>query len=189
MGCHWSKEGGDSKEVKPRSVQPKAPILLFYLPSNVRDTLTKLIASHLITSETATNADRLNVRFIDIPNQRSTRRFWQKELTNRTDYAIALYVADIRDRSQLLLNVRTLNWFLKLINTKSLFNIVVICSNDIQLAEFKRLISLDPLEILIVLSESKPESVFTFVEVISAAVQRYNDNKHRSADITMRGTK
>ncbi|OHT06388.1 hypothetical protein TRFO_05586 [Tritrichomonas foetus] len=190
MGCGHSREENKAKSVAStnqpkRSQQPKAPVLLFYLPSNVRDLLTRLIASHLITSETATQADRLNIRFVDVPNQRSYRRFWPREFTNKQDYAAALYIADIRDRANLLMNARTLNWFLKLVLDKYNLIVVAICSNEVQLNEFQSMLcaQIEPL----VLSETNPETVLNFVEIITTAVSRYNDTKKRTADVTMRG--
>ena len=189
MGCGHSQDEKAKTTAAPsqqkRIQQPKAPILLFYLPSNVRDHLTRLIASHLITSETATQADRLNVRFIDVPNQRSHRRHWAREFTNKQDYAAALYIADIRDRASMLMNVRTLNWFLKLVLEKYNLIVVVICSNDVQLNDFKSMLC--PTVDLLVLNDTNPETVINFVEVITSVITRYNDNRKRTADATNRG--
>lgn len=181
MGCNASNDatkekGGSTTSQAKRSQQPRAPILLFYLPSNVREVLTKLIASNLITSETATQADRLNIRFVDIPNQRSMRRYWPREFTNKMDYAAALYVADIRERGSLLLNERTLNWFLKFVPEKYNLIIVAICSNEVQRTEFQAGICAKNIEML-VLNEKNPETVVNFVEVVSSIVTRFNENK------------
>lgn len=182
MGAGCSRD--PSTTVQPqtkRAAQPKSPVLLFYLPSNIKDTLTRLISSHLITSETATQADRLNIRFIDVPNQRSARRLWPREFTTK-DYAASLYVADIRERATMLINARTLNWFLKHVLEKYNLTVVVICSNDMQLKEFQDLLS--PKVDLLVLSETRPETVFTFVDVISNAVSRYNERRRQTAENT-----
>ena len=179
MGCATSKSVPIAQQQK-RLPQQKVPILLFYMPSNVRDVLTRLVASHLISSETATQADRLNIRFIDIPNQRTVRKYWHRELQNN-DYAAALYVADIRERGDMLMNVRTLNWFLRHVSGRYNFLVVVICSNEMQVVDFKGLLGQEA-EIL-VLSETNSESVYTFVEAISNAVQHYNDKKQAAEQV------
>lgn len=170
MGCA-SSQAAPTAEQQKRIHQPKAPILLFYMPSNVRDVLTRLVASHLITSETATQADRLNVRFIDVPNQRTVRRNWPRELQH-SECAAALYVADVRERGDMLMNVRTLNWFLKYVTQKHNFAVLVICSNEMQVVDFRGLLGHEA--DLLVLSEANPESVFGFVDVISNFVTGWN---------------
>ena len=186
MGCNWSTNNDSPQNNKSNFVQhPKAPILLFYLPGNVRDVLTKLVSQFMMGSETTQPAGRLNIRFIDIPNQRSNRRYWPKEFTNKPDHALSLYLADIRERSSLLLNVKSLNWFLKQMNSKGDIRIIAISSSDRQITEFKNLLSAPNLEIL-PLNESKPETVFQFVELVTNAVSRYNETRSRLNEVSTR---
>ena len=189
MGCFHSTNTDNNRSLSSHSnsrpLQPRAPILLFYLPSNVREVLTRIIASSLTNSETTAQTGQLNIRFVDVPNQRSSRKYWPSKFSSKGEYAAALYVADIRDRGSLLLNARTLNWLLKFVHEKYNFIIIVISTNEVQLAEFKSIISRRDVE-LVVLDEKNPETVVNFVDVISLSVERYYDKRYTS-DTTIRG--
>jgi len=186
MGCICSANG-DTVPGSGASLvaQPKAPILLFYLPGNVKDVLTKFVSNYMMGSETTQNNSRLNIRFVDVPNQRSVRRQWQKEYTNKPDSALALYLADIRERSLMLLNVKTLNWFSKQIGSKGSFTVVVICSNDLEVSTFLSLLSPKDLE-MVILNEGNPECVFKFVDILTVAVSRFNDSRLRNIEASSR---
>lgn len=187
MGCIHSSSSENSRALsshnQSRSLQPRAPILLFYLPSNVREVLTRIVASSLINSETTADAaGRLNIRFVDVPNQRSSRKYWPSKFSSKGEYAAALYIADIRDRGTLLLNVRTLNWLLKFVHDKYNFIIIVISANEVQLVEFKSILSRKDVE-LIALDEKNPDTVVNFVDVIGLSVERYYDKRCPSETI------
>lgn len=185
MGCIHSANTESNKSLSQnssRSLQPRAPILLFYLPSNVREVLTRIVASSLINSETTAQAGQLNIRFVDVPNQRSSRKYWPSKFSSKGEYAAALYIADIRDRGALLLNGRTLNWLLKFVHENYNFIVIVIAANEVQLVEFKSILSRKDVE-LIFLDEKNPETVVNFVDVISLSVERYYDKRCTSETI------
>jgi hypothetical protein len=83
----------------------------------------------------------LNIRFVDVPNQRSLRRNWVKELSSRRDYASSFYFTDIRDRSGLLLNIRTVYWLLRNALSKFEVHVVVVFNEEDQISEFRQNIS------------------------------------------------
>ena len=184
MGSCGSKST-DTKQTTSgsRSPQPKAPIRLFYLPGNVKIQLTKLVSASMMGSETTATTSagiNLNARFIDVPNQRSVRKYWGKEMAKNTDAAMSIYLADIREPATMLLNVKTLNWFLKQIGSKdqSSFYVVIICSNAMQVTEFKARISykeLDP----VVIKDNDPETIMGFTELVTNEIMKYNDKKKK----------
>ena len=184
MGCCGSKTT-DTKQATSgsRTPQPKAPIRLFYLPGNVKIQLTKLVSASVMGSETTattTAGINLNARFIDVPNQRSVRRYWGKEISKNTEAAMSIYLADIREPSTMLLNVKTLNWFLKQIGSKEQANfyVVVICSNAMQITEFRARISYKQLE-LVIIKDNDPETVIGFTELVTNEIIKYNDKKKK----------
>ena len=185
MGCSGSKSV-DSKQNNggSRSSQPKAPIKLFYLPGNVKIQLTKLVSASVMSSEAATTTAsagfNLNARFIDVPNQRNVRKYWGKEITKSNEYAMSIYLADIREPATMLFNVKTLNWFIKQIGSKdsSTFFVVIICSNAMQLSEFMARLSYKELE-PIVIKDSDPETVLQFTELVTNEIMKYNEKKKK----------
>ena len=164
---------------------PKAPILLFYLPGSARDAITRMISTYLISSETSAGTGKLSIRFIDVPNQRNLRKYWVREFTIRSDYATAIYLADIRDRPSLLLNARTINWFLKQVLRKYTIIVTVIAKDDAQVEDFRRYVS-DSIE-LVIIKENQPETVDHFVELLSGAVNKYNEIKRKNKTVSPRG--
>lgn len=182
MGCGSSSTSETKTTTANRSPVAKAPIKLFYLPGNVKLTLTKLVSAGVMGSEATTTSAgnfNLNARFIDIPNQRSVRKFWAKEITNKTtDCAMCMYLADIRQRPTLLLNIKTVNWFLKQTGLKGQLFIVLICNNELQVSEFKSHISSTDLD-YIVIKDQDPESVNQFTETVTGEIIKYNDKKKK----------
>ncbi|EAY15550.1 hypothetical protein TVAG_495660 [Trichomonas vaginalis G3] len=182
MGCGHSVSTEAKQSPTSRVPTTKAPIKLFYLPGNVKITLTKLVSAGVMSSEATTTSAgnfNLNARFIDIPNQRSVRKFWTKEITSKTvDCAMFIYLADIREKPTMLLNIKTLNWLLKQIDQKGQLYIVIICSNELELSEFKSHISAPDLD-LIVIKDSDPETVIQFTEVVTGEIIKFNERKRK----------
>ena len=88
MGCGGSSPAGggaaQGRAAAGKSNQPKTPVLLFSLPGAAKDYLQNVINADNEANENG----KLNLRFIEIPNQRSIRRYWLKELSNPRDYAV-----------------------------------------------------------------------------------------------------
>lgn len=187
MGCGGSAVEGRTTgiEEKRRALQPKTPILLFYLPGLAKDTLIKILPlGDKSASRGQDKEGSLNIRFIDAQNTRHARRFWIKELQNRTDCAAAFYLADLRDHCQLLLAARTGNWFLRGTQKVCEIKVVTIFDNEAQLEEFQSYI---PKSIeLIKLCEKEPETVSATVEVFREIEQRYVEQKHQASKTTTR---
>lgn len=182
MGCGHSTSSEAKQSPTSRAPTTKAPIKLFYLPGNVKITLTKLVSAGVMGSEattTTTSNFNLNARFIDIPNHRSVRKFWAKEITNKTaECAMCIYLADIREKPSMLLNIKTVNWFLKQIGQKGQLYLVIICNNEIQLSEFKSHVSAPDLD-LIVIKDSDPETAIQFTEVVTSEIIKFNERKKK----------
>lgn len=182
MGCGHSTASEAKQSPTNRAPVTKAPIKLFFLPGNVKLTLTKLVSAGVMGSEATTTSAgnfNLNARFIDIPNQRSLRKYWGKEITNKTnECAMHIYLADIRERPTMLLNIKTLNWFLKQIGSKGSLYVVLICNNELQVSEFRSHISATELE-LIIIKDSDPETVIQFTETVTGEIIKYNERKKK----------
>lgn len=182
MGCGSSSTSEVKQSPTNRSPVAKAPIKLFYLPGNVKITLTKLVSAGVMGSEATTTSAgnfHLNARFIDIPNQRSVRKYWAKEITNKTsECAMSIYLADIREKPSMLLNIKTINWFLKQIGSKGQLYIVLICNNELQVSELKSHVSATDLD-LIVIKDQDPETAIQFTEAVTGEIIKYNERKKK----------
>ena len=182
MGCAGSAATGQASaaEDKRRMIQPKIPILLFYLPGPAKETLARIVLSHgEARSKKEANDESINIRFIDAQNTRNARRYWVKELQNRSDFAAAFYIADVRDHPGLLLAARTGNWFLRLALKTYELKVIVIYDEESQLEEFKSYIP-DSIEI-IKLCETNPELVAAAVELFRNLEHRYTEQKRHQA--------
>lgn len=155
-----------------RTMQPKTPVLLFYLPGPVREAVQRVVQ----VDPAAPNASgAVNVRFIDAQNQRNARRYWLKELSGRRDYAAALYIADLRDHPTLLLTARTLNWFLRTIYKSYEVRIIGVYDKESQVNEFVSY--LPPGTEIQPLCESEPETVEKFLGLLRSIEQKFIDSR------------
>ncbi|OHT10531.1 hypothetical protein TRFO_20117 [Tritrichomonas foetus] len=182
MGCGGSSTGGGTntqgRTAAGKTNQPKTPILIFSLPGGSKDYLQRVLSS----DNAANESGKLNLRFIDIPNQRNIRRYWLKELSNPRDYAVALYLADLRDHPTLLLTARTLNWFLRNTFKKYEVKIITIISKDSQLQEFKMYL---PAAIeLLPLNENDQETIGAVKEMIIFFEEKYQEAKRTRTGTT-----
>jgi hypothetical protein len=173
MGCIQSKGGGEKSDAR-RTVQAKAPILLFCLPGSARDALLKLISAEI--------GDTVNVRFIDMLNQRSARRYWLKELAGRKDYAGILYLGDARDHPSLVLSARSLNWFFHATQNNFDVKFVVLYDEEAQFAELKSYPT-DDVEIL-GLSKSNRESVAEFTAMLQGIEKKFSEQRKTQTSTT-----
>lgn len=174
MGCGGSAAVGQTTaEDKRRIIQPKVPILLFYLPGPVRETFARIVMGSSPQKEEAEGA--LNLRLIDVQNTRNARRYWVKELQNRNDFAAAYYLADLRDHPTMLLAARTLNWFLRLAQKTYDVKVVTIYEDEAQIEEFQSYL---PKGIEITkLCEKRSDLVASVIEMLRNVEQRYLEQK------------
>ena len=179
MGCGWSHSSVAQRSPGSGSTQSKAPILMFCLPGNARSNLTKIVTASSNETDLTSIDKKLGVRFIDVPNHRSYRKHWPRELANKTDRAMVIYLADIRDEPSFLLNVKTLNWFVKASGSQSIITIVLICDDEKQMHEFIDTASFKEVEI-IPIYEKKPESVERFSKTVQTNAQRFLENKNKN---------
>lgn len=183
MGCDHSDAatGGKTnstqgKGVAGKSNQPKTPVLIFTLPGTAKEYLTKCLQS----DEGAEG--KLNLRFIDIPNQRNIRRYWLKELSNPRDYAVVLYLADLRDHPTLLLTARTLNWFLRNTFKKYDIRILSIISDQSQLDEFKSYL---PAQVeMLPLNQNDKATIASVRDLLIQYDEKYQDAKRTRTGTT-----
>lgn len=176
MGCGSSNASGNGKAkdnqgrtVAGKTTQSKTPVLLFSLPGTAKNYLKNCLQSDVA------NDGRLNLRYIDVPNIRNSRRYWLKELTTPRDVAISLYLADLRDHPQLLLTARTLNWFLRNTFKKHDIKIIAIISQSSQLDEFKSYL---PAQIEILpLNENDKNSIIAVRDMLIVYDEKYQESK------------
>ncbi|EAX91762.1 hypothetical protein TVAG_317510 [Trichomonas vaginalis G3] len=189
MGCSSSTSSEPKQVANARISTAKAPIKLFYLPGNVKLTLTKLVSQGVMGSEasaTASSSINLNARFIDVPNARAVRKGWGKELTSKSaECAMSIFLADIRERPMMLLNIKTLNWLAKQVTQKGQLYVVLICSNELEVSEFKSHISATDID-TIVIKDGDPESVVQFTDVVTAEVVKFNERKKKFSETSPR---
>ncbi|EAX95322.1 hypothetical protein TVAG_032250 [Trichomonas vaginalis G3] len=189
MGCSSSKSSEPKQSSNTRFTSTKAPIKLFYLPGNVKFTLTKLVSQGTNGNDpnaTSSSSINVNARFIDIPNSRALRKLWGKEVTNKSsDCAMSIFLADIRERPMMLLNIKTLNWFAKQLTQKGQLVSVLICNNELEVSEFKSHISSTDIDSIII-KKSDPESIIQFTEIISAEITKYNERKKKFIEVSPR---
>jgi hypothetical protein len=170
MGCGGSMSTAlTSRGPLTTRQQAKAVFLVFSLPPRARAVFGKIIGE-------ARFCDSFGLRFQDASVQRSSRCYWTHDLQSK-DHAGAIYVADVRDRGSLLMNVKTLNWFLKLIYGKENLIVVVIKSREGQVEQFQSLLSCK-VE-LTELAEGKHELIENFQNIISG-VMCATEQKKRS---------
>lgn len=155
-----------------RALQPKTPVLLFYLPGPVREFVQRLVQ---VDPAVPGASGIVNVRYIDAQNQRQARRYWLKELSGRRDYAAALYLADLRDHPTLLLTARTLNWFLRTIYKTYEVRIIGVYDNQTQLDEF--IGYLPPGTEVQPLCEKDNDSVQKFIDLMRSIEQKFIDSR------------
>jgi hypothetical protein len=156
--------GGGSYEGR-RAVQVKAPVLLFGLPGPARDLALKGIKG----------AESVGIRFIDVGAQRSARRFWVKELQGRKDFAAIIYLADVRDHPSLLLNVRTLNWFLRGVQSGYDMKVVCIYQNVSELDELRSCMACDV--DLQPLCLTDPETIEQYIKLLQGIELNYSEQR------------
>lgn len=182
MGCGGSSPAGggaaQGRAAAGKSNQPKTPVLLFSLPGAAKDYLQNVINADNEANENG----KLNLRFIEIPNQRSIRRYWLKELSNPRDYAVAIYLADLRDHPTLLLTARTLNWFLRNTFKKYDLKIISIYSSQEQVDEFKSY--LPPVIEIFVLNESVMSTITQVKDMILVFDEKYQEAKRTRTGTT-----
>lgn len=180
MGCCSSNLPVRAKQSSvQRGLGLRAPVLLFYLPGSSKETLLKQISEFAPNnlSNSHLNVSPLNVRFIDVANQRSSRKNWPKEFATKTDVCLSLYLADIRSKPDMLINVKTLNWFLLQTFEKYRVYTVVISSNTEEVETFKSLLSCEP--VLLIINVNQPETVKNFCNFINVEVAKYNDTRKK----------
>ncbi|KAH0790079.1 hypothetical protein GPJ56_005974 [Histomonas meleagridis] len=182
MGCAHSQETPVQAAKPHRTIKPKAPILLFYLPGSVKEAMIRCIANELNPKDEETDEGAINVRFVDAANQRSSRRYWTKEITSKKDTATFIYLADARSHSTLLLTVKTLYWFLRNAARKSKFQIVVLYTKIEQIEEFKSYMSF-PIDI-IPLCETDPQTIENFTKVLLEIEKNFFDSKWATKTIS-----
>jgi hypothetical protein len=177
MGCGSSQGGGGGGTNAPdprRIVQQKAPILLFSLPGSGRDAMLRTINSDAM-SATNSGGEPVNVRFIDIPNHRSSRRYWIKDLQARKDYAAIFFLADVREHPTLLFTARTLNWFLRSCPKTFEIKLIVVYTQDSQLQEFRDFLP-EGTE-MFGLSEKDPETVAAYMRLLQTTEKRFVEQR------------
>ena len=174
MGCSASET--QKKQSSGMIMPSKTPVLVFYLPGNAKEDFSRMISSYYNDKP---NEKKITIRYIDTMCQRSYRKFWPKELTSKTDRAFALYIADLRDRPLFFMNLKTLNWFVKIAGQSTLV-IVLICKDEAQLQEFNENTSFKEVEI-IPIYENKPESVNYFYQALSVYSVRYFETRKSGA--------
>jgi hypothetical protein len=175
MGCGHSQGGGTSGNTSDprRIIQQKIPILLFCLPGSGRDAMLRIVNSDIMKQ-----GDGVNVRFIDILNQRSVRRYWIKDLQARKDYAAIFYLADVRDHPTLLLTARTLNWFLRSCPKTFEIKLLVVYTEKKQLTEFTGYLP-EGTEIL-ALCETNDESIEEYMRLLQGIEKRFAEQKRNT---------
>ena len=185
MGCGKSAPSGAAKssgEARGRASQkPKAPILLFYLPGRAKETFTTMISKDLVNPSDGTGT--LNIRFVDAQNQRALRRFWMKELTTKRDYATFIFLADLRDHPTLLLNARTLNWFLRMTYKNYDIPVIAIYNEESQVQELKSYLP-DVIEFMAV-NEKDRSSIDTIVTMLHETEIKFNDQRRTTTTKTI----
>jgi hypothetical protein len=172
MGCCSSQSGGGGSSAPDtrRVAQQKTPILLFCLPGSGRDALLRTLNSDLM-SPANNGGESVNVRFIEIPNQRSSRRYWIKDLQARKDYGAIFYLADVRDHPTLLLTARTLNWFLRTCPKTFEIKLIVLHTTDAQVDELKSFLP-DNADVMC-LCEKNNDSVIAFMRLLQSIEKRF----------------
>lgn len=160
-GCISSDAQRTTTETR-RPNQQKTPVLLFYLPGPIRDSLMRCVQSEVP-----------NLRFVDAQNHRKARRYWINELVGKRDYAAVFYVADLRDHPALLLNARTLNWFLRSALKTHEVRVVAMYNESSQLDEFKSYLpqGVEPLPVC----EREPETVKKYVTLLQTIESKFAD--------------
>jgi hypothetical protein len=179
MGCAGSKREGEKTDPR-RAVQAKAPILLFCLPGSARDIILKVIANE--SGLSIPPADMPNVRFIDMLNQRTARKYWLKELAGRKDFAGILYLADARDHPSLVLSARSLNWFFRATQKNYDVKFVAIYQQEAQYTELRSYLS-DDFE-LQGLCLTNRESVSEFLKVLQGIERKFGEQKKTQTTTT-----
>jgi hypothetical protein len=172
MGCVNSKGGGEKVDPR-RAAQVKAPILLFCLPGSARDALQKILSAE---------AESPNVRFIDMLNQRTARKFWLKDIAGRKDYAGILYLADARDHPTLVLSARSLNWFFRATQKNYDVKFVALYDEESQLTELLSYL-VEDFELLGI-SRSNSESVAEFMKVLQGIEKKFGEQRKTQTTTT-----
>lgn len=180
MGCGISKNPVNDKEVR-MSTQPKTPILLFYLPGPVKATFFNLISPKIVSNGSNATSE-INIRFNDAKIPRDTRRGWIGMLTDQTNYAAALYLADIRDHPTLLMTTKCLNWFVKGTFKTCPVKIVTIYSDKSQLEEFKGYLP-EPAD-LIPIDENDSSTLGPLIDYLKSVEVRYNEARRNTRTTT-----
>jgi hypothetical protein len=176
MGCGASRSSGVGKSVQDlrRTVQPKAPILLFCLPGPGRDAMFRTLQSDLMSPE-RNGGESVNVRFIEVVNLRFNRPNWIKDLEVRKDYAGIFYLADVRDHPTLLLTARTMNWFLQGCSERFDVKVIVLYDDPKQLEEFQ---TFTPgATELFCLSETDQESIIAYMQLLRAIEKHFFETR------------
>ena len=169
MGCGISNNNNSNLNQKKNN-QPRTPVLLFYLPGPIKESIFNLLYGEDLTSN-----NQISIRFIDVPNNYNVRRFWYKEISTRRDFASSLYFADLRDHSILLLNIRTLNWLIRNTFKKFTIHVIALYENESQLNEFK--INLDDCVKFIALKLGNNDSLNEFINLLKNIEIFYNETK------------
>ena len=74
MGCGISNNNNKNLN-KKKNNQPITPVLLFYLPGPIKESIFNLLYGEDLTSN-----NQISIRFIDVTNNYNVRRFWYKEI-------------------------------------------------------------------------------------------------------------
>jgi hypothetical protein len=117
----------------------------------------------------------VNIRFVEMANQRSARRYWVKDLSSRKDYAAIFFLADCRDHPTLLLTARTLNWFLRTCQNIYEIKLIALYSAKTQLDEFRGY--LPPDAELQPFCETEAETVVEYAKTLQAIEKRFNEQR------------
>lgn len=139
MGCGISRDRSVTRDAGKNSTA-RLPILIFCLPGEARAVFGNVVMGEGAAQGTTPKETGLNIRFIDMPNQRNSRRNWSRDLIARKDFVSLFFIADVRDRPQMMLTARTYNWFLRSIDRGTSMKTVIIYSDKKQYEEFETLV-------------------------------------------------
>jgi hypothetical protein len=135
--------------------------------------LTRALNSETVIEQNG--GEPVNIRFVEMANQRSARRYWVKDLASRKDYAAIFFLADCRDHPTLLLTARTLNWFMRTCQKTYEIKVIALYSARAQLDEFKGYVPDDA--DLQPFCETEPDTIVEYAKTLQAIEKRFNEQR------------